>query len=725
MSPADLLSFSLLNALGGAAIRAIALAIVAALTIRLLRIRSAAAQHAVWTVVTVAMLVLPVASAFLPPLRLPVALRAPVRPAAVVPPVAAPVQRAAPIVMLVNENGLASVSEVVSRPFTLWAICLAGAYLLGLVMVSGRIAAELWGVSRLIARAHPLRNSAANGALTKLADERQIPFPRPALYDSDDVAVPVFIAGHGNAMVLPVDWRDWDGWKLRAVLSHELAHALRRDGFSAALSVANRAIFWFHPLAWWLERRVTELCEQASDDSAISATGDAARYAEVLLEMAAEARNRGGRLMSPAMSAMSMAGVSGAARRIHKVLDADTVASGVLSAGRWWAAVAVAAPVIGLVAAAQIPAARPARGDVSPSWQYIQEGFQIKPDMARELEVIVERDPDDLASRGKLLAYYLYNVKHDEVARHARWVVEHYPGSELAASGIVQGAYRIIGDRDPARLEQSQRDFNALWLRQAALHDGDGRVVGNAGRALMTSDPSEAERLLVRALQLDSTNGRWKKALAELYAGAIRSDAYSQTGASSFGRLVTMGPGFAAHARSQLEKSADGEVIGLTGAELAIYVLHTMESGPGMEAQIAQARGQVASAGRALLTRALVITGPREEWGRILKELDANHWRMMVMVPRSAPATELNAPAVAPLETPTPEYPAVARQARIQGVVRFRVRVGADGRVAKIELLSGHPLLVPAAMETVRKYVYRATGAEFQTTADVNFVLPG
>ncbi len=78
-----------------------------------------------------------------------------------------------------------------------------------------------------------------------------------------------------------------------------------------------------------------------------------------------------------------------------------------------------------------------------------------------------------------------------------------------------------------------------------------------------------------------------------------------------------------------------------------------------------------------------------------------------------------------------PVYPLLARQARIQGVVRFTAIIGKDGRIRNLHLVRGHPLLVPAATEAVRQWVYRPTllnrePVEVVTQIDVPFVLyPG
>ena len=75
-----------------------------------------------------------------------------------------------------------------------------------------------------------------------------------------------------------------------------------------------------------------------------------------------------------------------------------------------------------------------------------------------------------------------------------------------------------------------------------------------------------------------------------------------------------------------------------------------------------------------------------------------------------------------------PEYPPLARQARIQGTVRMDIAVGKEGSVEKIHVVAGHPMLIPAAEEAVKQYKYRPTNLNgqptaVQTTIDVNFTL--
>jgi protein TonB len=87
-----------------------------------------------------------------------------------------------------------------------------------------------------------------------------------------------------------------------------------------------------------------------------------------------------------------------------------------------------------------------------------------------------------------------------------------------------------------------------------------------------------------------------------------------------------------------------------------------------------------------------------------------------------------NVQAAKLMNQPKPQYPPLARQARIQGVVRFNAVIGKDGGIANLTLVSGHPLLVPSATEAVRQWRYQPTllngePVEVVTQIDVNFTL--
>lgn len=87
-----------------------------------------------------------------------------------------------------------------------------------------------------------------------------------------------------------------------------------------------------------------------------------------------------------------------------------------------------------------------------------------------------------------------------------------------------------------------------------------------------------------------------------------------------------------------------------------------------------------------------------------------------------------NVQAAKLIRQPKPSYPPLAKQARIQGTVRFNAIIGKDGTIQNLTLVSGHPLLVPSATEAVKQWVYQPTllngePVEVVTQIDVNFTL--
>src|ERR1035441_5549283 len=73
--------------------------------------------------------------------------------------------------------------------------------------------------------------------------------------------------------------------ELEAILAHELCHARRRDNLTAAIHMAVEAIFWFHPLVWWLGARLTEERERACDEEVVRMGGEPQIYAESILKV--------------------------------------------------------------------------------------------------------------------------------------------------------------------------------------------------------------------------------------------------------------------------------------------------------------------------------------------------------------------------------------------------------------------------------------------------------
>ena len=76
-----------------------------------------------------------------------------------------------------------------------------------------------------------------------------------------------------------------DDAELEAILAHELCHVRRRDNLFAVIHMAVEAIFWFHPLVWWLSARLTEERERACDEEVVRMGGEPQVYAESILKV--------------------------------------------------------------------------------------------------------------------------------------------------------------------------------------------------------------------------------------------------------------------------------------------------------------------------------------------------------------------------------------------------------------------------------------------------------
>jgi uncharacterized protein (TIGR03435 family) len=101
------------------------------------------------------------------------------------------------------------------------------------------------------------------------------------------------------------------------VLTQEREHARRRDPLWRLVASLNRALFWFHPLAWWLERKLSGLAEEACDAAVLACGYDPRDYSEFLLDLARSVRRAGARVGA---LGVAMPGI-GLECRIRKMLS--------------------------------------------------------------------------------------------------------------------------------------------------------------------------------------------------------------------------------------------------------------------------------------------------------------------------------------------------------------------------------------------------------------------
>ncbi len=325
-----------LSTLADASVRSICLVILCLLALQIGRVRSVSIRHAVLTVMLGAMLLLPLVSPLLPPVPVPILPnpeQSPVQPATAGAEVVAPPVRQAPA-------GPASWFDDIS-----WRQVGAVSYFVVLALMLVRLLVAQVLVRRLVRASVSIPEVEVRGIL-----ERERVGPIPALRESGWITVPVTTGCFVPEILLPSGWRDWDDAKLHAVLVHEMAHVRRGDTLIAFAASFNKCVFWFHPLAWWLERRLALLAEQAADDCSVLVLGDRERYASALIDMAAAKAGRH-RLV---WEAVAMAKSTEVRRRIERILDERAVVSRSVTRGRWLAIALVSVPLLFGAAAIQL-----------------------------------------------------------------------------------------------------------------------------------------------------------------------------------------------------------------------------------------------------------------------------------------------------------------------------------------------------------------------------------
>lgn len=163
-----------------------------------------------------------------------------------------------------------------------WIVVAIGivAILLLVQMLLGLLA--VWHVAR---HAEELKQDDAmrelDAARDALALDKEVRLLRSAR-----ISVPVIWGVFKPVLLLPADVVTWPVERLRVVLLHELAHLKRYDGVSLLLTRIAVSLFWFHPLAWTLERAGRSECERACDDLVLASDVKPSEYADHLLAIA-------------------------------------------------------------------------------------------------------------------------------------------------------------------------------------------------------------------------------------------------------------------------------------------------------------------------------------------------------------------------------------------------------------------------------------------------------
>lgn len=268
------------------------------------RKRSASFRHAVWAFAMLGLLILPLATPFLP--RYPLFLAEPAlelqeeqTPRSDEPHIVA--TKASDVV----ENEVVAQTSTVAAPVVAtialpkpgiqapkekskisWPVFLAAIWFAVAAFRFVRLAVSRLYARNILHRSRPCTEKRFAEWSQRICRKIGIAKTAPVL-QYHAASVPFVVGVFRPVIVLPEESEHWETQELETVLTHELAHIARMDIFWQTLAQIASALYWFHPLVWlgtWCMRVEREL---ACDDAVLYHGSDPARYANVLLELAA------------------------------------------------------------------------------------------------------------------------------------------------------------------------------------------------------------------------------------------------------------------------------------------------------------------------------------------------------------------------------------------------------------------------------------------------------
>jgi beta-lactamase regulating signal transducer with metallopeptidase domain len=167
----------------------------------------------------------------------------------------------------------------------------AAAWLAGVLVMMGAGVVERLRLRRVVAASVPAGDD-VTARVGRIARTMRRATPPRALV-TGELESPALAGTFCPVILLPA-WivDDGHGDRLEWALRHELAHWHARDHLANLASEAARALFFFHPAAWWAARRWKEAMEMACDESVVADRRDVKRYAEELYRILAHVDER-------------------------------------------------------------------------------------------------------------------------------------------------------------------------------------------------------------------------------------------------------------------------------------------------------------------------------------------------------------------------------------------------------------------------------------------------
>lgn len=494
----------------------------------------------------------------------------------------------------------------------------------------------------------------------------------------EEIASPVTFGWRKPVVLLPARFPQLGREAQEAILCHEILHVRRRDWLFTVFEETVRALFWFHPAIWWLLGEIGLAREQEVDRLAIEITREREHYMDALLAIAGA---RAQLDLAPAPLFLRKRHLKQRVilivqeARMSKVRMISTLTAGlaILAAACWLT-----------VGAFPLTAASESVNDAAGVTVFLN-GSQV----LHRAGVLYPASALEHGVQGTVAV----EVKLDSTGNVSDAHV--LTGPEELRSAVLQSVLEWHFTRDAAN---STREVQVTFERPTA--GVVGGVVGGVPGGVVGGVPGGAQGGVIGGIIGSAPSGMQRVGMA--LDGATLT-------------AITVN-GLSDQARDELLATLpvhEGQVLGTDDLAKTFSAVRAFDEHLSMRWVVG-----------ANNTRMLEISAPGAP--------------RMGPPPPPPPGMAQNQPsrikvgggvqsAMVVSKTP-PVYPQLAKSARVQGVVHLAVVIGTDGTVQEIHSLGGPALLIQAAMDAVREWVYKPTllngdPVAVETTVDVNFTL--
>jgi len=157
-------------------------------------------------------------------------------------------------------------------------------------------------------------------------------------------------------------------------------------------------------------------------------------------------------------------------------------------------------------------------------------GYRLTAEEVESLEKQIEKDPNDITSRTKLLGYYFRKQFQDKSARQAKqkhvlWLILNSPESEVLATPY--------GELNPFQDKETYSQGKKAWIKQLKTKPDNLKLLENSANFFLMHDRELAVESLQKARSLDMENPKWPQKLGHLYSlGMMRKPLKAKTNAA-------------------------------------------------------------------------------------------------------------------------------------------------------------------------------------------------